>query len=365
MSEKQKKLGVAILGSGKAGKYHLYWYSKNKNCKIIGIYNRTKENAIESVDRYNAEYFDNWKELISKENVDIVSICTLPSFHYEQTVFSLKNCKNVLCEKPMAPTVGECSEMIRESKKRKKILSIMFNMRLHPVILKTNEIIKEIGDIFHVYINFPYYRKNVSWRHLAGYGGGVLMENISHMIDLVGIWMKGKKIRYVSGESFVVNKDRELDDQSLLIIRYEDNSLVSIYGSYNDFGFYSYDKEAIYGTILGTKGKIVFIFNSYDKDFNYLYLIKDGKRQEIKIKTTDEIDEIYPGHLDSFGKVINNFVESVLNEKSPIIDAKDGLKTVEIINAAYLSEFKQRKIKFPLKDLKIKKFYFKHFKENL
>jgi len=231
MSEKQKKIGVAILGSGKAGKYHLYWYSKNKNCRIIGIYNRTKENAVASVKKYNTEYFNNWKELSSKENVEIVSICTPSNFHHEQTIFSLKSSKHVLCEKPMAPTVRECNEMIKESKKRKKILAIMFNMRVHPVILKTNEIIREIGDIFHIYINFPYYRKDASWRHLSGSGGGVLMENISHMIDLTGIWMKDKKIKYISNESFVVNENRELDDQSLLIIRYEDNSLVSIYGS--------------------------------------------------------------------------------------------------------------------------------------
>jgi predicted dehydrogenase len=364
MYDKQKKIGIAVLGSGKAGKYHLYWYSKNRKCKVIGIYNRTKKNAVDSVKKYGTKYFNDWKELVANESVDIVSICTPSRFHCEQAVFSLKNNCHVLCEKPMAPTVEKCSEMIKESKKRNKMLSIMFNMRVHPVILKTNEIIGDIGDIFHIYINFPYYRKNVSWRHLSGSGGGVLMENISHMIDLVGIWMKDKKIKYISNESLIVNKDRELDDQSLLIIRYKDNSLVNIYGSYNDFGFYGYDNEAFYGTILGTKGKIVFIFNSYDKNFNYLYLIKDGKREEIEIDIPDEIDEIYPGHLDSFGKVINNFVKSVLSNSSPLINPEDGLKTIEIVSAAYMSEFMEKKIKFPLKNLKLGRLDFKYFKNS-
>lgn len=362
MENKKKKLGVAVLGSGKAGKYHLYWYSRNKNCKIVGIYNRTKVNAVESVKRYNTKYFDDWKELVSNEDVDIVSICTPSNLHYEQAIFSLKNHKHVLCEKPMAPTVKKCLEMIKESKERKKVLSIMFNMRFHPVILKVNKIVEEIGDIFHIYINFPYFRKNINWKHQAGSGGGVLMENISHMVDLAGIWMEGKNIKYISSESLIVNKDRELDDHSLLIVRYKDNSLVSIYGSYNDYGFYNYDKEAVYGTILGTKGKIVFIFNSYDKNFNHLYLIKNQKRTEVKIEMPDEIDEIYPGHLDSFKKVINNFIDSILDNKYPLVKPEDGLKATEIVNVAYLSEMRQEKIKFPLKDLVITNPKIKHFK---
>ena len=362
MENKQRKLGIAVLGSGKAGKCHLQWYSKNKDCKIMGIYNRTKDNAAKTVKRYDTKYFSDWKELVLNKDVDIVSICTPSYLHYEQVIFSLKNHKHVLCEKPMAPTTSKCLEMIRESKERKRVLSIMFNMRFHPVILKVNKIIDEIGDIFHIYINFPYFREDVNWRHQAGSGGGVLMENISHMIDLSGIWMKGKNIKYISSESLIVNKDRGLDDQSLLIVRYKDNSLVSIYGSYNDHGFYNYDKEAFYGTILGTEGKIVFIFNSYDKDFNHLYLIIDQKKTEVKIEMPDEVDEIYPGHLDSFKKVINSFIDSVLANKCPLIKAEDGLKTIEIVNAAYLSEMRQEKIKFPLKDLAVTNPEIKHFK---
>jgi len=357
-----KKLGVAVLGCGKAGKYHLYWYSKNKNCKIVGIYNRTRKNAVSLVKRYNIEYFNNWKELVSNEDVDIVSICTPSNLHYEQAIFSLRNHKHVLCEKPMAPTNTQCLEMIRESKKRKKALSIMFNMRFHPVIQAVNEVIDSIGDIFHIYINFPYFRKETNWRHKEGSGGGVLMENISHMIDLAGIWMKGKNIKYISSESLIVNKDRGLDDQSLLIVRYKDNSLVSIYGSYNDYGFYNYDKEAFYGTILGIEGKIVFIFNSYDKNFNHLYLIKGQKRTEVKIEIPDEIDKIYPGHLDSFKKVINSFIDSILAGKCPLIKPEDGLKTTEIVNAAYLSEMRQEKIKFPFKGPAVTNPEIKHFK---
>jgi len=362
MEKNNKKLGIAVLGSGKAGKYHLYWYSKNKNCKIIGVYNRTKDNAASSVKRYDTKYFSDWKELVSNDDVDIVSICTPSNLHYGQALFSLKNNKHVLCEKPMAPTPDKCLEMIEESKKRKKTLSIMFNMRFHPVILGVNKVIDSIGDIFHIYINFPYFRKEANWRHMKGSGGGVLMENISHMIDLAGIWMKGKNIKYVSSESLIVNKDRGLDDQSLIITRYNDNSLVSIYGSYNDYGFYDYDKEAFYGTILGTEGKIVFIFNSYDRDFNHLYLIKDQKKAEIKIEIPDEIDEIYPGHLDSFKTVIDGFIDSILAGKCPPIKPEDGLKTTEIVNAAYLSEMRQEKIKFPFKDLSAIDPEIKHFK---
>ena len=76
----------------------------------------------------------------------------------------------------------------------------------------------------------------------------------------------------------------------------------------------------------------------------------------------DEIDKIYPGHLDSFKKVINSFIDSILAGKCPLIKPEDGLKTTEIVNAAYLSEMRQEKIKFPFKGPAVTNPEIKHFK---
>ena len=73
---KSKKLGVGIIGCGKAGKYHAYWYSKNINCNLIGFYNRTKSKAVNLSKKYNTGVYDNWKELVKDKNIDIVSVCT-------------------------------------------------------------------------------------------------------------------------------------------------------------------------------------------------------------------------------------------------------------------------------------------------
>lgn len=328
-----KKLGIGIIGCGKAGKYHASWYSKNPNCIIKGFYNRTPEKAEELSKKYNAKVYKEWEELVKDPEINVISICTPVNLHKDQAVLSLNLKKHVLCEKPMAVSSEECEYMVNLAKENEVNLGVFFNMRFHPVTEVINDNIYKIGKIISIDMSFQFNRKELGWRGEQGMGTGVLMELGIHAIDLAMCWL-GDIIR-VHSEIGRFKKNCYCDDHVFLISRFSNGAIGKFYMSYNDPSFYDEQVEGLFGQILGEEGKICFLLNSYDPLKNRVFIIKNNQKEEIEIKSSQIYDEIYPGHMDSFGKLIDSFIKSIIENKSFIPSGKDGAKTIKIVEEAF------------------------------
>jgi predicted dehydrogenase len=328
-----KKLGIGIIGCGKAGRYHASWYSKNPNCIIKGFYNRTPERAEELSKKYNAKAYKEWVELIKDPEINVISICTPVNQHKEQAALSLNLKKHVLCEKPMAVSSHECEYMVNLAKEKEVNLGVFFNMRFHPVTEAINDNIYRIGKIISVDMSFQFDRKELGWRGEQGAGTGVLMELGTHAIDLAIYWL-GDILR-VHSEIGKFKKNSFCDDHVFLISRFKNDAIGKFYMSYNDPSFYDEQVEGLFGQILGEEGKICFLLNSYDALKNRVFIIKDNQKEEIAIRNSREYDEIYPGHMDSFGKLIDSFIKSILEDKSCIPSGEDGTKTIKFVEDAF------------------------------
>ena len=330
-----KKLGVAILGCGKAGRYHTYWYSKNPHCKLIGFYNRTPSKAKELASRHGAKVYEKWEELVAESSVDVVSLCSPAFQHTEQAIFAFNNKKHVLCEKPMASNLEECGKMIEASKRSGKLLGLFFNMRFNPVILAVNDNIERIGRIFSVDMSFPFNRKVLGWRGESDSKTGVLMENGTHAVDLAITWLGD--VERVSAEVARYKENSACDDHVFAICRFKNGAIGKFYASYNDPSFYDEQVEGLFGQIVGESGKICFLLNSYDQNRNRAFMILDGEEQELKINQPLENDEIYPGHMDSFKRLIDGFVDCVIDNRQFSPSGEDGMKTIKFVEDAFES----------------------------
>ena len=330
-----KKLGVAILGCGKAGRYHAYWYSKNSHCRLVGFYNRTPLKTKELASRYVAKVYENWEELVTESSVDVVSLCTPAFQHAEQAIFSFDNKKHVLCEKPMAGDLEECNEMIEASKKSGKLLGLVFNMRLNPVILSVNNNIERIGRIFSVDLSFPFNRKTLNWRGESGSRTGVLMENGTHAVDLAITWLGD--VERVSAEVSRYKERSTCDDHVFAICRFKNGAIGKFYTSYNDPSFYDEQIEGLFGQIVGENGKICFLLNSYNPNINRAFIILNGEKQELKIDRSTQNDEVYPGHMDSFKRLIDGFIDCVIDNRQFSPSGEDGMKTIKFVEDAFES----------------------------
>lgn len=328
-----KKLGIGIIGCGKAGRYHAEWYSKNSNCIIRGFYNRTQGKADELAKKYQAKAYKEWEDLVKDPEINVISICTPVNQHKEQAVTSLNLKKHVLCEKPMAVSSKECEFMINTAKENKVNLGVFFNMRFNPVIDAVNDNLNKIGRIISIDMSFQFNREELGWRGEQSMATGVLMELGTHAIDLATYWL-GDILR-VHSEIGRFKKNSYCDDHVFLISRFSNGAIGKFYMSYNDPSFYDEQVEGLFCQILGEEGKVCFLLNSYDPLKNRVFIIKNKQKEEIAIRDSKEYDNTYPGHMDSFGKLIDSFIKSILENKSFVPSGEDGAKTIKFVEDAF------------------------------
>jgi len=118
------KINVAVVGVGAMGKSHARVYSDIDNVNLVAVCDSNAESAKQIGNKYHANIYADYKEMIRKEKIDAVSICVPTKWHKDVAVYFLRNKINVLVEKPIATTLDEAKEMIDESTKNNTKLMV-------------------------------------------------------------------------------------------------------------------------------------------------------------------------------------------------------------------------------------------------
>ncbi|MBC8126262.1 MAG: Gfo/Idh/MocA family oxidoreductase [Gloeobacteraceae cyanobacterium ES-bin-144] len=144
-----KKLGIALLGLGNYATTRLAPAIKNaRNARLAGIVTGSpnkipvwqKEHGIPDANVYN---YSNLDTIAANKDIDIVYIVTPTGLHAEYAIRALNAGKHVICEKPMAPTVEDCTRMIEAAQKNKRTLQIGYRLHWDPYHLRLIEAMKE------------------------------------------------------------------------------------------------------------------------------------------------------------------------------------------------------------------------------
>jgi predicted dehydrogenase len=192
---------------------------------------------------FNIEHVaDDWRGVIEREDVDLVSIVTPPVTHMEMALAALDAGKAVLCEKPMAMNSEEADRMRRRAGEKGLLALIDHELRFLPGRLQAHSLLhdREIGNIYHAKLHFRSDSRaspdrKWDWWSDATSGGGVLGAVGSHAVDAFR-WMLGTEVAEVfctlvthvaerpdaqTGEQRPVTTD----DEANLILRLEDSEL--------------------------------------------------------------------------------------------------------------------------------------------
>jgi len=327
---------IGILGCGKMGKIYARIFARNESAEVVAFYNRTHAKACELAGEYGAEAFEDWRKLVSDPKIDIVGICTSSNEHHAQLLECVKHKKHVLIEKPFAATAGEAEEMMSAVLASDVKVLVGFQMRFHPVIEKVGELLKNAGSIYSVDFYFGMYRPEVTWRHKSDQGGGVFKELGSHLVDLSCMWLGDYS--YVSSVNRTFGEGREVEDLCQAVIEYKNGALAGISCNYWDR-----NGRAIHGRIMAENFQISFSFSSYDKADSKVFLYDSTGAHEIEIEFPPEsdVDEAYPGHLDSFKKEIDYFIDAVSGGIDISASVRAGAESMLITEAAYASQSKR------------------------
>lgn len=192
------KLGVGVIGCGMISGNHFHALEKLENVALQAVCDIDEEKLQKAMEAQHVDGCADWRNLISRDDIDAVHICVPHHLHAEISIAALRAGKHVLCEKPMGVSLREARAMEAAALESGKTLTVCFQNRYNGASKRMKEIIecgalgKILGGSAFVTWNRaePYYQ-NSPWRgKWETEGGSVLINQAVHTLDLLR-WLAG------------------------------------------------------------------------------------------------------------------------------------------------------------------------------
>ena len=327
LKRNHKIIRIGLIGAGRAGLIHgrNFAFRTNK-ARLVAISDpdeATRKSVVEELGIERA--YDGYEELIADPEVDAVIIVTPTRFHREIAVAAARNGKHILCEKPMAMTTVECDEMIAAAAEARVNLQIGFMRRFAPAFHDIKQRIDagEIGDVVMVRSLTHGPSLPQPWMYDLKASNGPLAEVNSHDIDTIR-WMTGSEIVevFALGGNFRSPEAREkypdFYDNVSLVARFA-NGIQGVITGAQGVG-YGYDARC---EVLGTKG---ILFAGGLQSLAVTRATSDGLLTPIVKSWRDLFMEAYLAEDEEF-------VQSILENRTPKVTGEDGKRAVAVVNA--------------------------------
>ena len=339
------RLKFAIIGCGRISHKHIEALANNfKEADLVSVCDIIPEKMDKDVEEYydfmkqrginldkKINKYTDYKEMLKREDIDAVSICTESGHHAVHALYCLNAGKHVLVEKPMALSLNDADKMIKLSHEKNLKLGVCHQNRFNPPIQKLRRAIEEgrFGRIINGTArvlwnrNDDYYRQ-APWRGTKALDGGTLMNQCIHNIDLLQ-WMMGSEVERVHCERGTFLRNIEMEDFGAILIRFKNGSIGIVEGS---ACVYPKNLEETL-SIFGEKGTVVIGGLAVNKIKTWQFA---DERDYDKEDENTEIDSVYgKGHTPLY----KNFIDAVNENKEPLINGEEGRKALKIILEAY------------------------------
>ncbi|MDF2543176.1 MAG: gfo/Idh/MocA family oxidoreductase [Herbinix sp.] len=298
--------------------------------------------------------FEQPEDLFKSGTIDAVIIATP---HYDHPTLAIKGFEHnlhVLIEKPAGVFTKKVREMNEVAKKSDRVFGIMYNQRTNPLYQKLKDLIEsgELGEIKRTnwiitswYRSQSYYNSG-GWRATwAGEGGGVLLNQDPHQLDLWQ-WMCGMPVRVHAFCGFGKYHDIEVEDDVTAYVEYANGATGVFVTSTSDTpGTNRLEVSGDRGKIVIEDDKLTFWRNRVpERQFNAEYTGGFGNPECWKCEIP-----IYGSNLQHVG-ILRNWVDAILKGTPLLAPGEDGIKGLTISNAMHLSAWTNQTIELPLNE---------------
>ncbi len=312
-----KKLGVAVIGTGFWGRNHARVFKELEETELLAVCDIDAERAKSVAKQFGVKPYASTGKLLKKEDIEAVSVCTWSTNLAKEALKVLNAGKHVLVEKPMAANVKQAEKLLETAKKERLHITVGFLMRFIPGLQHIRKAVenKTIGEIVCAT------SKRVSqWPERIG-DVGVVKDTAIHDIDVM---------RYLFNEEPVA--------------------------VYAKTGNMRHKKFEDYAQIMLTfeSGKSAFIESNWLTPYKTRILIVTGSTaimklnyitQEMAVEDAKEtVQPRYPWQ-EPLKLELKHFANCVLKKEKPLITGMDGLKALQIAEAALKSSVTGRVVK--------------------
>ncbi|MBE3138791.1 MAG: Gfo/Idh/MocA family oxidoreductase [Actinobacteria bacterium] len=341
----QNHIGFGIIGCGAIGDIHAKSINNADSAKLLAVSDIDLEKAKKFSQKYNVKYYQDYKKLLERKDIDVVNICLPSGMHMQSCVDAAEAGKNILCEKPLEVNLDKIDHINEVVRKNKVKLGVVFQKRFQESSRCIKKALEDekLGRVISGSIYIKYYRSqeyydSANWRGTWKYdGGGCLMNQGIHDVDLLQWFLGPVKSVYAITDT-VAHKRIEVEDIAVAVIRFKNGAKGIIEASTS-----CYPGFPILLQIYGTLGTIILrddkitdwkFINPTKEDLDFSKQIINQKKAELEdIDRSDPIAVLKNRHKYQ----IEDMIRAINNNVAPEITGEEARKSVEIILAIYKS----------------------------
>ena len=342
----KKKIKIAVVGCGRISAKHFDAISNYPDSlELVAICDVNQKIVDQHSSKFRVKGYISMLEMLDSENIDIVTICTPSGIHPDQAILAADHGVHVITEKPMATRWSDGLRMVRACDNAGVRLFVVKQNRNNSTLKLLKRAISEkrFGKIYMVNLNVFWtrpqeYYDSAKWRGTWELDGGAFMNQASHYVDLIE-WLIGP-VDSVQAMTATQARDIEVEDTGVMNIRWRSGAL----GSMN-VTMLTYPKNYEGSiTVIGEKGTVriggVAVNEIKQWEFN------DKRDYDDQVKSASyKTTSVY-----GFGHTLyyQNVIDVLKKKKAPEIDGREGLKSLEVLIAAYLSARDGHTVSLPL-----------------
>ena len=342
-----KKLRFGIIGCGVIGRIHAQAITSLPDAQLVAVADIIPERAQELAEAFHATPYEDFQQMLAREQLDVVDVCTPSGMHAEHACQVMRSGRNVIVEKPMEISRAAIEEMLRVQQETGVKLAVISQHRFDPATRQVHDLVEEqafgrlvLGNAIIPWWRSQAYYDSGEWRGTWELdGGGVLMNQSIHSIDLLQ-WLMGP-VRSVFACTDTLVHRMETEDVGVAVLRFANGALGTIAATTGAYPGVSTRIE-----IYGDKGSAVI----EDDHLSYLHLARDdreevgpygvgpGKRaQRTENANTSAAQDPAALAIRSHALQIEDMIRAIREDGSPLLEGYAAKHPVEIILAIYES----------------------------
>jgi predicted dehydrogenase len=333
---------VSVIGAGLQARRRIPAIAEDPGYDLAWIVDRRADRAAGLAREFGGQSSEEWGPAVADPTVDAVVVLTYPDTHAEIAIAAMKAGKDVLCEKPLSRTEEEAQSMVDVSRETSRILKCGFNHRFHPAVSEAHRIFVS-GKIGRAVFGRGRYgiagRPGVEkeWRSDPKIvSGGQLMEQGIHLVDLFR-WFLGetRKVTGMRAASHWPLPD-PLEDNGFVLMQSVDGVIASIHSSLTQWiNLFEFE-------IYGERGSITVSGLGASYGVEKLIVSEHDANGPFSHQTFE-----FRGGDTSWKSEWKEFTRAIAERSEPLGNGLDGLRSLQIVNAAYAAARDGRAVELP------------------
>jgi UDP-N-acetyl-2-amino-2-deoxyglucuronate dehydrogenase len=344
--DKDRKIRIGVVGCGRISANHFKAIEAHKSELLLSAVCDTDPTALRAASELHGVHgYASVVDLLDNAEVDVVALCTPSGLHPAQAIQAARAGRHVVTEKPMATRWSDGLQMVRECDQAGVHLFVVKQNRRNPTLQLLKRAVERgrFGRIYMATINVFWarpqsYYDSAKWRGTWEFDGGALMNQASHYVDLVD-WLVGP-VESVQAYVATLARNIQVEDTATVGVRWRSGALGSI-----NVTMLTYPKNLEGSiTVIGENGAVRVGGVAVNEIQHWEFADKDPEDEKIKSASYETTSVYGLGHPLYYA----NVVKAMRGDAEPETDGREGLRSLELLIASYLSARDGRRVALPL-----------------